>query len=70
MYDEKQAKVHVAELCAAIKRFNWPMYFHTQTANMAGFPGVAELYNALKQKQLDVRLFAVHLTCVWHRWHF
>jgi len=67
MYDQKEAKLHVKELCAAIHRLGWPTYFHTQTCNMRTFPGVAQAYAAIQERELDVRLFLVYLTRVWHR---
>ena len=67
MYDEKEAKMHVKEICSAIKRFDWPTYFHIQTANMRYFPGLAEAYAEIEARELDVRHFLVYITKVWHR---
>lgn len=67
LYDTNQAKVHVNELCAAIKEYNWPTYFHTQTVNMRFFPGVSDIYNAIKARNLDVRHYLGILNRTWHR---
>lgn len=67
LYDSQNAKKHVNELCAMIKKYNWPTYFHTQTPNMKFFPGLAQAYSEMQNRSLDVRLFLPYINRLWHR---
>lgn len=67
LYDERKASTMTEELCAAIKKFGLPMYFHTQTANMKLFPGLREAYAAIEKHSLRVDHFLVLITRTWHR---
>ena len=66
-YDQSHAKMHVAELCGYIRKYGWPLYFHTQTANMKAFPGLREIYTALQSLQVNVTHFQVLMSRVWER---
>lgn len=67
LYDERQAHRHISEICAAIRRFGWPTYFHTQTCNQREFPGLADTYKTIADTQHDVRHFEAYIVRRWHR---
>lgn len=69
LYDQQKANIFTEELCAAIKTFGLPSYFHTQTANMRFFPGLREAYAAITLRGLQVQHCFVLLTRIWHRHH-
>lgn len=67
LYDEKTAHRHINEICSAIKRLGWPTYFHTQTCNMQNFPGVADVYDSIRDLGHDVRHYEAYIVRRWHR---
>lgn len=67
-YDGDNARLHINELCAAVKKYGWPTYFHTQTANMKHFPRLSEAYKEIEKRHLDVRIFLPYINRIWHRY--